>query len=552
MISQQLISDKNGFTKSGRTLLFFLVLLSFAFVAGIRFFMLQKSPEPNGLDGYFYALQAKSLMETGHLENPGFQCGYYLCGICSVICRNPIAGVKIWSAFSSAGISLAIFLLIYSLTGKIILSILGFFLAAASPTITLMGINYINNQTGVLFLILYAASLSKVSKIFSCKSYALSSKISFCTITFCLLILSILSHKLTLVFSIFLTLVFLLPIFFRILKKYRALNFLVWTFGILILLAGGFFALKFFRLHSPRFANAFSFPTLPIFSRKSKGSSLALDAVEMSVYAPLLYLAAICVLIKKCPCRHLLILVPALYFPFWNLESDMGQRLWMTAVPLGIPLCLFFLHTIFWGRDYRVKPDNDMVADNGMKSDNDMKFDDDMKSDDDMVSGRWGRLGMSALAFLLLIATIFTPHVYDPKTDPPYAYYKKVVRDIDLQKDSLLIAHLGLNHVYTYEKDLKDCLNWLPNFDVAKEKLWRLSYGVSERRIREVLESCNEIPVTARDLIRGIDSNYVLLREDLWQEYLSHEESDIADALCNWYNPHEVRPDYIRKIKRKR
>ena len=528
MISQQLISDKNGFTKSGRTLLFFLVLLFFAFVACIRFFMLQKSPEPNGLDGYFYALQAKSLMETGHLENPGFQCGYYLCGICSVICRNPIVGVKIWSALSSAGISLAIFLLIYSLTGKIILSILGFFLASASPTITLMGINYINNQTGVLFLILYAASLSKVSKIFSVKSYALSSKIFFCTVTFCLLILSILSHKLTLVFSIFLTLVFLLPIFFRILKKYRALNFLLWTFGILILLAGGFFALKFFRLHSPRFANAFSFPTLPIFSHKSKDSSLGLDAVEMSVYAPLLYFAAICVLIKKRPCRHLLILVPALYFPFWNLESDMGQRLWMTAVPLGIPLCLFFLHLVFGGRDYRVK------------------------SDDDMVSGRWVGLGMSALSFLLLIATIFTPHVYDPKTDPPYAYYKKVVRDIDLEKDSLLIAHLGLNHVYTYEKDLKDCLNWLPNFDVAKEKLWRLSYGVSERRIREVLESCNEIPVTARDLIRGIDSNYVLLREDLWQEYLSHEESDIAEALCNWYNPHEVRPDYIRKIKRKR
>ena len=62
-----------------------------------------------------------------------------------------------------------------------------------------------------------------------------------------------------------------------------------------------------------------------------------------------------------------------------------------------------------------------------------------------MVSGRWVRLGTSALTFLLLIATIFTPHVYDPKTDPPYAYYKKVVRDIDLEKDSLLIAHLGLN-----------------------------------------------------------------------------------------------------------
>ena len=71
---------KCSLKKSRRVVLFFTLLISFALVTGVRFFMLQKSPEPNGLDGYFYALQAKSLVETGHLENPSFQCGYFLCG----------------------------------------------------------------------------------------------------------------------------------------------------------------------------------------------------------------------------------------------------------------------------------------------------------------------------------------------------------------------------------------------------------------------------------------------------------------------------------------
>ena len=512
-----MMERKCSLKKSRRVVLFFTLLISFALVTGVRFFMLQKSPEPNGLDGYFYALQAKSLVETGHLENPSFQCGYFLCGACSFIFRNPILGVKVWSALSSAGISLAIFLLLYSLTGKTILSLFGFFLASASPTISLMGINYINNQTGILFLILYAASLSELSKILPEKNCKPASKIFLCALTLCLFVLSALSHKLTLVFSFVLSLVVLLPIFFRILKKYRALNLIVWLCGILIFLAGGFFAFKFFRLHSPRFANAFALPSLPALSHKSMQNALGLGTVEMSVYAPLLYLAAICVLILKGPKRHLLLLVPAIYFPFWNLESDMGLRLWMTAVPLGIPLLLYFFSSILPA--------------------------------DGKLSKKIFPAVLCVLNFLLAIATFFTPRFYDPKTDPPYSYYKKVVRDIDLEKDSLLIAHLGLNHVYTYEKDLKDCLNWLPNFDVAKEKLWRLAYGVSERRIRDVLESCNAMPETAKGFIRGIDQNYVLLREDLWQEYLSHEESDIAEALCNWYNPHEVRPDYIRKIK---
>ncbi|HIW36909.1 MAG TPA: hypothetical protein IAA30_08025, partial [Candidatus Treponema faecavium] len=49
-----------------------------ACVFAVRFAMLRKTPEPAGLDGYYYALQAKSLIERGALENPDYQTGYYL------------------------------------------------------------------------------------------------------------------------------------------------------------------------------------------------------------------------------------------------------------------------------------------------------------------------------------------------------------------------------------------------------------------------------------------------------------------------------------------
>ena len=150
---------------------------------------------------------------------------------------------------------------------------------------------------------------------------------------------------------------------------------------------------------------------------------------------------------------------------------------------------------------------------------------------------------------------------YFPKEDPPYSYYKKVASKIQLPSDTLLIAQLGLNHVYTYYNGLKDALNWLPDFEIAQEKIWRLAYGVNSSYLQtffeehalaseSVDERLDEIPENYADLIEPIDSKYTLLCEDLWQFYLSHEEPEIAETYKNWYNPHEVRPSYIRKVKK--
>ena len=47
----------------------------FFVTAALRFFMLSSSEYPVGLDGYYYALQAKSLVMQGALENPSAETG---------------------------------------------------------------------------------------------------------------------------------------------------------------------------------------------------------------------------------------------------------------------------------------------------------------------------------------------------------------------------------------------------------------------------------------------------------------------------------------------
>ena len=132
-----------------------------------------------------------------------------------------------------------------------------------------------------------------------------------------------------------------------------------------------------------------------------------------------------------------------------------------------------------------------------------------------------------------------------------------------------MIAHLGLNHVYTYYNNLRDCMNWLPNYDIDEDKIWRLAYGADAGRIVEVLvadyvKNLPEEDMDRSDLlgdveserlfkeITQVDNNYVLLQESIWQKYLSYEDPEIAETFNNWYNPSEVRPEYIRRTEKKK
>ncbi|MCR5606218.1 MAG: hypothetical protein K6F69_05305 [Treponema sp.] len=112
---------------------------------------------------------------------------------------------------------------------------------------------------------------------------------------------------------------------------------------------------------------------------------------------------------------------------------------------------------------------------------------------------------------------------------------------------------MGINHVYTYYNGLKDALSWLPDFEIAPEKTWRLAYGINHSYLLKFFEEragMEGLPKNYEDLIAPLDSKYTLLREDLWNFYLLNEDEEIAQSYKNWYNPHEVRPNYIRRVKK--
>ena len=81
--------------------------------------------------------------------------------------------------------------------------------------------------------------------------------------------------------------------------------------------------------------------------------------------------------------------------------------------------------------------------------------------------------------------------------------------------------------------------------------MWRLAYGADEGRVKMVLMNSEKFawPQIAEQ-VSEVSRDYILIKEELWQEYLLLEDKEIAETFNNWYNPHEARPEFIRK-KRK-
>lgn len=520
-----------NFSFSKKTL-FLLPLILSIFVFFVRFSMLQKSSEPTGLDGYYYALQAKSFAENGVLENPDYKLGYYLCGFTTKICGDAILGCKIYSALSNTLISLGIFAVIFACTNSMFFSLLGFFISASSFCVTSISINFINNQTGIaFFLFAFAFFFSFRKIIFTEKKIK---KILFAFFSFGFLILSVLSHKILAVYSIYFLILFS-SLFLRKISSIfenKKLCISISVFLGIVLCVLVIFGGKFLLVQLPRFFSSFSFPSLPLFhssiiNRFGKNAS-----IEMTIIFLLTWIFSfekiIFILKNRKIYNALLTLVFALllFFPFWNFDSqnDIGVRLFLSSIPFGIVFILIEISKILHNFQFSEKIEN-------------------------YFTKKTSIVIFSILAILIFYKTISnSTSVYNPKNDPPYKYYRTIIEDINLPDDSLLIAHLGLNHTYTYYKNLRWSLNYIPDFNV-NGGVWRLAYGANVNRIEEILSE-NKIHIESEEFenaMTQIDRKYLLIREDLWQKYLQFEDSQIAESFQNWYNPHTIRPRFIRQ-----
>lgn len=477
--------------------------------------MYSRSNHPTGLDGYYYALQAKSFAETGTLENPDIETGYYLCGMFAKICGDPIKGVKLCDAFTSVMTCFAVFLLILSATKNVFFSFLGFLLTAASPSFTLMGINYINNQIGLMFLMLFVTVLIFLNENY--KSLKRFKKIIYTFVAVLLFVLSGLSHKVTFVYSVFVLGIFLLSKSKNVLKVLWKKKWVLVTALLVfaVCVVGG---VMFVKLHSPRFLNSFKFWNLPLSNHRMLESQLSrFGIVEIWLYYVTAWAGGIFFAITKKQARLLALAIPVMFFLFWNPDTDMGLRMIQNTVVVGIPVCVYLL----WSLAESKIP---FKLQNGI---------------------------CTILSLPVLYMTFLTPALYEPRRDPPYEKYKRIVKDVELGDDSLLIAHLGLNHVYTYYKNLRDCLNWNCDFEVKDNDVWRLAYGADEGRVKMVLMNSEKFAwPQIVEQVSEVSLDYILIKEELWQEYLLLEDKEIAETFNNWYNPHEARPEFIRK-KRK-
>lgn len=475
-----------------RKTLFLSLLTLFVFCA--RILMLFRSIYPNGMDGAFYAMEFKSIMERGHLENPSYSPIFWLGGGVSLLVGNAIWGVKICSALLSSLLVLSTYTLITSLYPRErFRSLFGALLVGLSPTLTTMSINYLNQMGGLAFCLFALALWNKV--LVKISPWALMGALA-------LSVLAILTHRVSAVY-LFLFLAFLVG------QRMRWDNLLrgkLWTkIGLLILaLLLVFLVQKTFNQHDlDRFKGTFSLsPILPLFSPFLRQVLPLSVLVEMSLYFCLSYVLLLLSFILK-KSKALFLLVPLIFFPFWDLSQlDMGYRLFLSSIPWAV---------IFLVSALPAHPLKNIMT-------------------------QW------YLSFFMVPLIFITILVYRPHRDPPYGKYLRVIESVNLDQNSLLIAHLGLNHIYTYEKDFKDALNYLPEFAIPPSQLWRLAYKVPLRTLEQ------KYPTQVQEgLIRSLPYDYILIREDLWQEYLLWEDEIIVSSLRNWYNPYIERPAFIRE-----
>lgn len=477
----------------------FILFLCTAFVFSVRLYMLNKSPEPAGLDGYYYALQAKSFMQYGKLENPDYKIGYYLCGIASLFCGDAITGCKTIAALMSALLCLGVYIVLRSMKIPYLPSLTGFFLCGSSFAAASMATNYINNLTGMVFFLFYTAVLIQL-----CYQDIQISKVRYILriiLAVLLFLCCVFSHLVSAACAFLFTVI----LFLRKRPLHHQIAFLTISMilGVII-----------FSRQLPRFASVFaSGPVLPVFSafmRNTIGMRICSELSVLFITAWLLCIFRTLQCARKKYLDLAVLAAPILFFPFWNLNVlDMGYRMLLSAVPAGIIILILGIHNML------------------------------------IQSGRNRTILFSIILCVTIPGTIISVHSYNPSHDPPFPYYRQVIQDIELPDDSLLIAHLGLNHVYTYYKNLRDCLNYEPDFPVPPEKLWRLAYGV------HIISLENNLADLSREdfsrYIHPIDSHYTLIREDVWQRYLQNEEEAIAATYNNWFNPHTVRPQFIRK-----
>jgi hypothetical protein len=129
--------------------------------AWIRLRALQDSPYPTGVDGYWYLIQVRSLLERGHLYFPSAPLVPWLMAAAALL-WEPVLAVKTIAALGSALLVVPSYVLARRLTGQRGPALLGAALAATSAQSFFLCTEFIKQAVGLTLAVGFAAALAAV------------------------------------------------------------------------------------------------------------------------------------------------------------------------------------------------------------------------------------------------------------------------------------------------------------------------------------------------------------------------------------------------------
>ena len=132
-------------------------LFLWAFLARAR--LLLETPTPVGIDGYYYAIQVRALLEEGRLHYPGPTLAFgWLLPFAAL--TDPIRGVKLGAAAGTAAIVFPLFLLVRRLSGSRSAGVLAAALAVTSAQSFYLSSEFVKQGVGLTLVACFLAALA--------------------------------------------------------------------------------------------------------------------------------------------------------------------------------------------------------------------------------------------------------------------------------------------------------------------------------------------------------------------------------------------------------
>jgi hypothetical protein len=452
-----------------------------------RLWVLARSAEPAGTDGYYYVVQVEHWLRTGHLKVPDGSWVLRLCAAWSYVLGDPVMGVKVTAALLAALCVPAAWALgggldrMRGLDARPTAWWLAAW-AAASPSLTTLAAEFPKNLGAAAPLLVVAAVAVHPSR----RAPALAA-------AFAAVLLAATAHRTGAVLWI--------PIAVAALGRRPLL--LLGIAGALVAFAVLSWALPNLLHPSdlPRVTEQLDWPRLlPAFARQARPAQV----VELSLpWFAVVASAAAWVRHRRHGSQLLALALPSLccIVPIWRTDTlDLGYRLALLSPLFGVPLLLAAM------------PERAVR----------------------LASTARAAIALAGLAVVGVL--LAAPSGFNGSANPPHARYRRVVDAMPRPLPPLLIAHQGFSFLYTHLTGA-DAMAWAPEPELDRKEVGRLAWGIRPSEWVALAPDPPPIP---------LDPEYAYVREDVWEVFVSRAQvegdDDLRERLSDWRNPSRVRP----------